>query len=336
VSYTIYRAIDNNILFDVPFKANTHYVLITQRGNVGKSKTPFFSLGAKGTIADTLTSQARGNQTLLRSKPIPANPRSLNQTYQRWHYEDYAYLWKQQTEATRREYAAAGVRFHLTGIQYWMKTHLTDLTDILALYHLDYLTAGEFPDSSKNNYPAVNFGSSPAKGLIANGTYIDGINDWLRLGWPNVIIPDSAYTIELFCQPENRGAVIGQANSNGAIGAGFFTYLSVGYTSLEFYHYQGDGAKIQANSPTPDGGINHVALRYNGSNLITCFANGLPGTPVAVVGFSPCTTSSLKIGRYSHLGSGFLKATVDHAGIYLRALTDTEIYRHSQRRYSLQ
>lgn len=146
---------------------------------MGKTKTPFFSLGARGTIGDSLTAQKRGRQTLIRQKPIPAYRKTLPQQYQRWLYEDYAYLWRQQDEATRKLYTAAGVRFHLTGFQYWMKYHLKNLPDIYCWLRLEQNISSPTADSSPFQNHATFLGASPHVGLIDNALSFDGLNDSL-------------------------------------------------------------------------------------------------------------------------------------------------------------
>ncbi|GAJ14702.1 unnamed protein product, partial [marine sediment metagenome] len=50
---------------------------------MAKLKKPLLSLGARGTIADTLTFQKRQGIDLVKRKPVPSQPRTLPQMYQR-------------------------------------------------------------------------------------------------------------------------------------------------------------------------------------------------------------------------------------------------------------
>ncbi len=60
---------------------------------MAKPKNPLLSLGARGTIADSLTFQKRGLGTIAREKPIPKDPRSEAQLAQRQRYTDAIAAW---------------------------------------------------------------------------------------------------------------------------------------------------------------------------------------------------------------------------------------------------
>ena len=64
---------------------------------MAKPKSPLLSLGARGTIADSLTFQKRGRATIAREKPIPENPRSEAQLAQRQVYRDAISAWRALT-----------------------------------------------------------------------------------------------------------------------------------------------------------------------------------------------------------------------------------------------
>ena len=64
---------------------------------MAKPKSPLLSLGARGTIADSLTFQKRGRATIAREKPIPENPRSVAQLAQRQVYRDAISAWRALT-----------------------------------------------------------------------------------------------------------------------------------------------------------------------------------------------------------------------------------------------
>lgn len=146
---------------------------------MAKTKTPFLSLGAQGSVGGSITAQKRGNAALLRRKPSPTDPYSLPQAYQRWLYQDYAHLWTKQDEATKRQYATAGSRFHRTGFQQWMKVMLTTLPDLIAWWHLDEKAGDSAIDFSRNGNHLDILGPTPAPGLIDGAFSFDGENDYL-------------------------------------------------------------------------------------------------------------------------------------------------------------
>ncbi len=68
---------------------------------MAKPDKPLLSLGARGTIADSLTFQKRGRATIAREKPIPENPRSEAQLAQRQIYTDAIAAWHALTPAEK-------------------------------------------------------------------------------------------------------------------------------------------------------------------------------------------------------------------------------------------
>ncbi|MBA7575048.1 hypothetical protein ES708_16864 [subsurface metagenome] len=64
---------------------------------MAKPKSPLLSLRARGTIADSLTFQKRGQDTTARKKPIPTDPKSEAQLAQRQLYRDAISAWRALT-----------------------------------------------------------------------------------------------------------------------------------------------------------------------------------------------------------------------------------------------
>jgi len=89
---------------------------------MAKPKNPLLSFGAKGTIADTLTFQKRGQATIARQKPIPTDPKSQAQLTQRQRYKDAVAVWNALSPAEKE--AWRGVCPGLTAYQCFMKTEL--------------------------------------------------------------------------------------------------------------------------------------------------------------------------------------------------------------------
>lgn len=159
-------------------------------------------MGAKGTVGGALTAQKRGGDTILRSTPVPTDPYSLAQAYQRWIYKDYAYLWTLLLEATKQTYRTRASKYHITGFSLWMREHLRDLPDILAWWRLDDNLGATTIDSSKNENDASIFGASPATGLIDHCLEFDGLNDYLQVSnITNIHIGTGDFTLQFFLCP---------------------------------------------------------------------------------------------------------------------------------------
>ena len=89
---------------------------------MSKLKSPLISLGARGTISDTLTFQKRGQATIARKKPVPTDPKSPAQLAQRQIYKDAVATWHALTPEEKE--AWRGVCPGLTAYQCFMSSQL--------------------------------------------------------------------------------------------------------------------------------------------------------------------------------------------------------------------
>ncbi|MBA7566576.1 hypothetical protein ES708_08267 [subsurface metagenome] len=89
---------------------------------MAKPKSPLLSLGARGTIADSLTFQKRGLATIVRKKPIPKDPKSPAQLARRQIYRDAVASWNSLT--LQEQEAWRGICPGLTPYQCFMSEEL--------------------------------------------------------------------------------------------------------------------------------------------------------------------------------------------------------------------
>jgi hypothetical protein len=89
---------------------------------MAKPKQPLLSFGARGTIANSLTFQKRGKHTIVRTKPIPTDPKSPAQLARRQIYRDAVDAWHALTPEEKEAYR--GVCPGLTPYQCYMKSAL--------------------------------------------------------------------------------------------------------------------------------------------------------------------------------------------------------------------
>ncbi|MBA7587895.1 hypothetical protein ES708_29942 [subsurface metagenome] len=87
-----------------------------------KPRNPLLSLGARGTIADSLTFQKRGRGTIARGKPTPTDPKTLLQLAQRQRYREAVAAWNALTPEGKE--AWRGVCPGLTAYQCFMRSEL--------------------------------------------------------------------------------------------------------------------------------------------------------------------------------------------------------------------
>lgn len=300
---------------------------------MGLLKSPLLSLDARGTIGDTLTLQKRGQATIIRRKPTPAYRYTLPQAYQRWLYEDYAYLWRQQSVATKQRYATAGSRHHLTGFQYWMKVMLLTMPDIVGWWRLDEKAGAIAYDSSQNNNNGTIIGVSPATGLINGGYFFDGVND--KIVCPN---PPSAALITLesciypTAYPFVEHGIFFKGLAPPATRAYSLKLTNTG--NIIFYCYTGALQNVVTiTAPISLNNWYHVLATYDGVNHSQIFVNDT----LELNDFGTIAGPIVDLSTVFSLGAiwtgDWFKGYQDNSLIFNRVLDRTEITRHSKRRY---
>ena len=322
---------------------------------MAKPKSPLLSLGAKGTIGDALTFQKRGRDTIAREKPIPKDPYSLNQAYQRWDYRDYAYLWTLLSSSDKQVYRTKASRYHITGFSQFMRESLKTLTDLEGRWHLDEATGAVAQDSSKNTNHGTIIGASSVDGIIDLARHLDGVNDEINCGNDLSLRPE-AITVEFFITTPDPLVAIGGPGSRyyltrydygnnrrvwglnlqkiGA-GAGFFDHLGIALGDPADGSYEYTGYYNFTLSP---GTPYHIAFTFEAGTLLFYVAGQLV-TLTATVGAVPASLFvspvDLLIGGALNNGITALrcKSTQDEVRLYSRALTQPELLRHSLRHY---
>lgn len=301
-----------------------------------KTRTPFFSLGARGSVGRSITAQRRGSATLFREKPLPSDPFSLPQAYQRWLYEDYAYLWTKQNAATKQTYATAGSRFHLTGFQYWMKAMLSTLPNISALYHLDTGETITAIDFSKNSNHGAIFGASPTDGLIDGSFYFDGLNDYVNCG-NDPTLRSNQGTWECFHRFKNftnTWGFISMESPGFNLGDSCLAYTAAG--KVGFMLDDGIAERwITTDIAMNDDDWHHYAALFGPAGM-QLYVDGVKQLQVnAYAGGTTNSPSSLSLGARRIAGwysDGYLDMVIIHDTV----LDPTEILRKSLRRYPAQ
>jgi len=184
---------------------------------MSKIKTPLLSMGARGSLSDSLTFTQRRKVDIAEKKPTTPNMRTLAQMYQRWLYRDYCYQWTLQSAATKAIYAATASKKHTTAIAEWLRYNLNNLPDIEAWWQLDKISASTTPDSGKASLPGTVYGTNLVEGRISKAMNFDGSDNYVATP---LVLPDEG-TIEFWLAP---GAAAGTR-----IEAFYGFYTSDGY-----------------------------------------------------------------------------------------------------------
>lgn len=91
---------------------------------MAKTKAALLSLGARGTIADTITFQKGNRVKIARTKPVPTDPRTAAQLAQRQTFQDAVSVWNALSAADKE--AWRGVCPGLTAYQCFMRSELAN------------------------------------------------------------------------------------------------------------------------------------------------------------------------------------------------------------------
>lgn len=298
-----------------------------------KLKQPLLSLGAQGSVAGLITVQRRQRSHFARQTPFPTDPYTLPQAYQRWLYEDYAYLWRQQSDATKQQYTTAAYRFHLTGFQYWMKYHLKNLPDILGGWKLDEKTGIIARDFSLYQSHGTIVGATPTDGLI-DGAQFFTLNDYVRITCPQLNITSEDFSATAIIQPlsyANNPFIFcrGRVNIDGWL----LHITTTGRLRLHTYTPGVDRWSGTSKFSIMPGNTYSIGFSRSGAS-VSMYLNGIDDTNEVGVHIDPVSNTRFGyIGIYDNLVTNAFDGWIDHFVTFNRCLDPSEHKRHAERRY---
>lgn len=298
-----------------------------------KQKQPLLSLEAHGSLADFITFQTRGPLDIARKKPRLPYFLTLPVQYQRWLYQDHAYLWTQQSAATQKAYRAAGVHHHLTGFQYWMKDMLTRLPYLAGYWKLDDNHGPTLQDSSRNTNTGTITGASPAEGPIAGGLSFDGLNDLVSFGnHASLDFINDSFTIELWLKHPPRPQLQHVLNKLTVAALPGWTFRVPSNGKHEFLVFDGAAASILTSAAAyHDDEWHHVvAIRDRPNNRLLMANDGQWETSLADPTGSISNTRNLYLATRDATDRWFL-GQADHLTLWNIAFPYAST--HSNRRY---
>lgn len=298
-----------------------------------KVKNPVYSLGAKGSLGDAISFRKSRSVSIAEKKPKLPYFLTLPVQYQRWLYEDYAYLWTQQSQAIKDFYRASGGRHHLTAFQYWMKYQLTNLPDIAGWWKLDEKTGAIAYDSSRNSNHGAIIGAGPAIGVIDGGYFFDGVNDRITVPHSESLsISGYHLSMEMGLSPRTLvpAPLTRIITSKLPWGPGF--RINTDLTGLGFTVHTTNGA-LTVTWPAPLVAYKeyHVTGTYDGVQILL-YLDAVPTVPLAENGALVINALPFYIGTNSALNR-YSSGVFDNIILRDRTLDQTEITRHSARRW---
>lgn len=302
---------------------------------MSKLKSPLFSLDGRGSVGEVISYAKRRGVNLAESKPIPKDQRTLLQMYHRWLYEDYAYLWKQQTLAIQAQYRSLGAKCHLTGYQYWMSYQLTNLPDIVGMWHLDERGGDIAHDFSRNHNDGTIRGAVPVKGAIDYALYGDGVNGTVALGNTLDLCGFTTLTMEYFVYPEAQ--VIAQPIPFYRQSTFYLGFKSG--TLQPIYRYWPEVGGVSkvflCTTALVQDQLSHLGITFDGT-WVQFYINGIPKDKIITNRAALMVTIArpfylISFNEADHQLTGWQ----DHVVIYNRVCDATEMKRHSDRRFPL-
>ena len=98
---------------------------------MAKVSGPLLSLGASGTIANTLTFSNWKGQAYVRQRITPYNPQSTNQTSQRTKFTDAVVLWQGKDTSTKGDWntRARQLGYTMSGFNFFVQQYLAQGED---------------------------------------------------------------------------------------------------------------------------------------------------------------------------------------------------------------
>jgi len=298
-----------------------------------KLSSPLLSLKAQGSLADSLTFTRRRGVDIAESKPRLPYSLTLAQQYQRWLYQDYAYLWTQQSAATRAQYAAKAARRHTTPISEWLRYNLKNLPDIAGWWTLDSMQYNLTYDRSPNQNTAVVYGALPVAGRIGQALWFDAIDDRVNAGHGASLAITKDLTIEAMIYPTSHGEFnFGRLCDKGE---SILIYMT-GPASLDLGFNIKVGGVVKTVFSSGDvvtlNAWHHIMAVFNQVNLLL-YVDGKKFTGAATPGpIDTHTTTDLSIGNRAPLDRTW-GGIIDDFIVRNRALDQNDAIRHAARRY---
>lgn len=298
-----------------------------------KLKNPLLSLEAHGSLGDSLTFVRRAKTTVAEKKPALPYFLTLPARYQRWLYSDYAHNWTLQSQATKQLYASLGVRYHLTGFQYFMSYHLGNMPDIVAIYHLDPVSTNTIEDSSKNSNDGTTANVSMATGLVDGAYSFNGVSSICTINDTPTLNIDLDFCFSFFFYNAHLAGWQILLNKGAAVGTREFTLRM---NAADQFH-------ILLGNLAGNWGLNwntawvptintwyHVAVLRR-TNIVYLYVDGSFLARIFYADHIKDSAQPLLLGG-DNAGSWY-NGLIDHLIIYSRSLSDSEIVRQAARRW---
>jgi len=298
-----------------------------------KTKIPLLSFEAHGTIAKEITFQRRDGATFSRQTPAPRDAKTLPQIYHRWDYIHYLHLWTLLSPAVKQTWLTNASRYHMTGLNLYLKTHVKHLTDMSLRLHLDRQIGSYTYDSSLNSRHATIYGAVPCPGRISTAFHFDGLDDYLSI--PLTALSGAELTFLWWAKANWSALPISQCrclSTDHSLGSNY-EFRTYNNNPLQFYWGDSTDAWAVSLGKPADNVWTHftATFKWDGSNTTTRgYQNGDFVEQVVKASRFQLPDLAFDIGKWN---SSFFLGDIDEFTVFTTILPDTLIKLYSERRY---
>lgn len=284
-------------------------------------------------MADAITARHSRGIDVLEKKPIPTNPQTLPQIYQRWNYQDYIAQWHALSTADKRTWHSNASRFHMTGFAYFMSYHLKHLPDLAARYHLDERAGTLAQDFSRNANHATVIGALPTVGQIDYGRQFDGVNDIATAPYiPAYDLVDN-FSVQAWVYHVTQTAVGAQLKAITTRDTVFMLLVDRITDRVFFYWYPlGVPTFLQSLGALPLNQWTLITMTFESSTFISIYFGATLDRRVATPAPTQTAATALTIGNRILMNRPYL-GIIDHSTLFDGVLTPEDITRHNDRGY---
>lgn len=300
---------------------------------MAKPDKPLLSMGAKGTLGDSLTFTTSHSIDSVRRKPLPAYRRTLSQAYQRWDYQDAISYWRTLTTDQKAAYRATASRRHIPIFASFISDYLATLPDIAGRWHLDELTGTTAYDSGKQANHGTITGTTPVSGQIGYARYFNGVTDRIVIPNSPTTNPTTAITLAILIQFHSIDVLDEFFSKNRTVDTTKTGYALYQWNNL-LHFTLGLGAATWETldfTHVPDLLLSYLICTWNGTTQTT-YVDGIYDNSRPCSGVIVPNTHDLTFAT-SVLLANFTNCTIHHAFVLNRGITAQDARRISQRRY---
>jgi len=144
-----------------------------------KLTAPLLSFKAQGTLGKVLTFCGFKGLSIAKKRPVPTDPKTLPQLYQRWRFYDAKQYWHSLSQAQRDQYEYDARLMSMTGWAYFLSLYLPNPLDQVLWLRFDRGYGAEALDSSGKDHPGTIVGAVWTDGDLGNALHFDGIDDYV-------------------------------------------------------------------------------------------------------------------------------------------------------------